>query len=218
MTPRKQQESFLLGFIAAGTLAFSVTLAASLLPIFDTETTPSPATEAASQSDAVPIEAAPDADPEPQSSTGIGSGRGRGGGPPEGRGPGSAAAAEVHGEPLSQGTAADEVLTAFEAGGCVACHSIKGVGGGAAVLAPPLFRTGATAVNRRSGASAEAYIEESILDPNVFIAPNCPNGPCVEGLMPQTYGQTLSPDQIATIVNYVAALGTAGESDVLSQP
>jgi hypothetical protein len=64
--------------------------------------------------------------------------------------------------------------------------------------------------------SAEAYIEESIIDPGAFVRPNCPNGPCPAGVMPQTYGETLTDSQISTIVSYLAALGTAGEADVLT--
>ena len=45
--------------------------------------------------------------------------------------------------------------------------------------------------------------------------PTCPDGPCIEGLMPQTLGETLTTDEISTIVNYLAALGTATEAGVL---
>jgi hypothetical protein len=124
----------------------------------------------------------------------------------------------VHAEPLAFGTAKFEVIEAFQAGGCVACHSIKGVGGGAATIGPPLFRTGAIAAERRPGASVAAYIKESIVEPDAFIMPNCPTGPCPSGLMPDTFGDTLSLDQLTTIIDYLAVLGTAVEAEVLTQP
>ncbi|MCP4305751.1 MAG: hypothetical protein GY788_12945, partial [bacterium] len=56
---------------------------------------------------------------------------------------------------------------------------------------------------------------ESIVDPDAFVRTNCPDGPCTAGLMPPTFGETLTTDEISTIVNYLAALGTAVEADVL---
>lgn len=123
-----------------------------------------------------------------------------------------------HAEPLSYGNAGTEVVDAFNAGGCVVCHSIKGVGGGNATIGPPLFRTGFLAADRRPGATPEAYIEESIRNPNAWIVPNCPTGPCPESVMPQAYSETLTDDQIGTIVGYLAALGTDAESSVLPAP
>ncbi len=150
------------------------------------------------------------------SGNGQGGGNGQGLGPPEGRGPGS------HGgelaDPTSQGIADPEVLDTFSSAGCVACHTIKGVGGGAANIGPGLSRLGEVGSLRRPGLSAATYIEESIIDPGAFVRPNCPNGPCPEGVMPQTYGETLTADQISTIVNYLVALGTAAEAEVLNAP
>jgi hypothetical protein len=100
----------------------------------------------------------------------------------------------------------------------VACHTIKGVGGGAARIGPGLSRLGEVGDRRVAGLSAAAYIEQSIRDPGAFVRPNCPTGPCPEGVMPQTYAETLTADQISTIVNYLSVLGTAAEADVLIQP
>jgi mono/diheme cytochrome c family protein len=194
MNSRSQRESFWLGFVIAALVSFSLVIVASRSSVFSLEDDP-----AATTNQAAPTTAAPAA--------------ARIGGPPEDRGPGAAGVS-----PLAYGTAGQAVLDAFEAGGCVACHRVKGVGGENANIGPPLMRTGAIAAERRPGPTPEAYIEESILDPDAFIMPNCPTGPCPSGVMPQTYGESLSSDQIATIVGYLAALGTPAESTVLSAP
>ncbi len=190
MTDRRQTESLLLGLIAGGIVAVVIVFLVSLVFVFGDDTGPDPAA-ATPTTAAAPI-----------------------GGPPEGRGPGSGGGATA--TPLAYGTANDDVLAAFDAGGCVACHSIKGVGGGDATVGPPLFRTGAIAADRRPGPSVEAYIKESITDPDAFIMPNCPTGPCSAGVMPKTLAESLSVQQIETIVDYLSALGTNAETGVLS--
>ena len=206
MTTRKERESFWLGLIAAGTVAFALTLVASLLPLFHTDPE-SPSTPAGAEVAVAEIGGSTESTP---SETPREAGR-----PQEGRGPGTGRGPA---NPLVFGTADPAVLEAFEAGGCVACHSVKGVGGGGATVGPPPFRTGAIAADRRPGPTPEAYIEQSILEPYAFIVPNCPNGPCPEGVMPQTYEQILSTDQLATIVGYLSALGTPSEAEVLTSP
>lgn len=194
MNSQSQRESFWLGFLIAGLVSFALVIVISRSSLFSLDEDPVAPTGQIAPTTSAPVAAGP-------------------GGPPEGRGPGAAG-----GNPLAYGTAEQAVLDAFEDGGCVACHSVKGVGGENANIGPPLMRTGAIAAERRPGPSPEAYIEESILDPNAFIMPNCPTGPCPSGVMPQTYGETLSSNQIATIVGYLAALGTPAESTVLTAP
>ena len=192
MIEREHGESLLLGLIAGGIVSMLIVFLASLAFVLgDDDTSPAvalpTATTSTSALDAVS---------------------------PAGRGQGSGGAATA--TPLAFGTAADDVLAAFEAGGCVACHSIKGVGGANATIGPPLFRTGFIAADRRPGPSVEAYIEESIVHPDAFIMPNCPTGPCPSGVMPKTLAEVLSVDQLETIVNYLAALGTDNEASVLA--
>ncbi len=136
------------------------------------------------------------------------------GGRPEGRGPG-AGDSQIP-SPFVAGRADDDVIEVFASAGCLACHSIKGVGGEGATVGPHLYRTGELAATRRPGPSAEAYITESILDPNAFIMPNCPTGSCSEGLMPETYRESLAQEELTTIVDYLSALGTADEATVLN--
>ncbi|MFQ5856514.1 MAG: c-type cytochrome [Anaerolineae bacterium] len=91
-------------------------------------------------------------------------------------------------------------------GACIACHTIEGVEGAIGAVAPNLTNIGVTAEERAVDAGvadAEAYIRESIVDPNAYIVPECPNGPCVAGIMPTTFGQTLSDEQIDALVQFL---------------
>ena len=58
----------------------------------------------------------------------------------------------------------------FTAKGCSACHTLT-VAGAASTIGPKLDGIGAAAGTRRPGVAAEAYIRESIQDPQAFIAP-----------------------------------------------
>ena len=211
MSTRSQQESLLLGVVVGVIAALAIVIPVSLLPIFGDDDSDS----SSSQSEASPVTTTV------VQAAGNGAGTGNGGGAGQGQGQGNGGAgngagqANELGDPLLQGVASDEVLAAFDNGGCVACHNIKGVGGGAANLGPGLSRVGFIAAERRPGYEPLDYIEESILDPGAFVRTNCPTGPCIAGLMPQTYSETLTAADISTIVNYLAALGTAAEADVL---
>ncbi len=202
MSKRSKQESLLLGVVAGTAVSFGIIIPIVLLAVFGgedvgTNAQPAPATVTAVQDGA-------------NNAT-----RGRGG-PPEGRGPGSGH--DEGADPTSEGIASVEVLAAFNTGGCTACHTIKGVGTGAADIGPNLSRIGAIAGERRPGATVESYIEESIRTPNAFIMPNCPTGPCPADVMPQSFAETLTESEISTIVNYLAALGTDAEASVLTVP
>lgn len=231
MSTRSQKESRLLGVVFGLVIALAITVPLALLPIFGDDDSESSST----QSDATPAtttvaQAAGGGNgggngngAGGNGNGGVGNGNGNGGGgngsgPGSGNGPGNGEG-QVHLEdPLSQGVASEEVAATFASGGCVACHNIKGIGGGAARLGPGLSQAGFIASERRPGYEALDYLEESILNPGAFVRTNCPDGPCIDGLMPQTYSETLTSDEISTIVNYLAALGTAAEADVLFAP
>lgn len=59
----------------------------------------------------------------------------------------------------------------FTSKGCVACHTTTGVPGATGQVGPKLDGIGTAAANRKPGTSAEAYLRESIMDPQAFIAP-----------------------------------------------
>ncbi|MEZ4644623.1 MAG: c-type cytochrome [Chloroflexota bacterium] len=100
--------------------------------------------------------------------------------------------------PVQGDDAADIILNS----GCGACHTI-GALGEARKVGPDLTHIADTAGERVPGLSAAEYIRQSILEPNAFIAPACPNGPCLENIMPRDYRQRLSDEQIDLIVDFL---------------
>jgi mono/diheme cytochrome c family protein len=91
----------------------------------------------------------------------------------------------------------------YTASGCAGCH---GEPGGAGIVGPSITGIATRAGSTVPGLSAEDYIRESIVNPNAYIAPECPSGPCAANLMPQTFGQTLSPDELDGLIQYLLTL------------
>ncbi len=102
--------------------------------------------------------------------------------------------------------ASDAVVAAVAKGTCNACHTIPGVPGAVGIVGPNLANIGANAATRIAGYSAEQYLHESIVNPNAFVAPQCPFGSCTAGSMPATLAQTLSGDEIETLISYLLTL------------
>lgn len=93
-----------------------------------------------------------------------------------------------------------EVL--IENAGCGSCHKIGDLGE-AHKVGPDLTYIGLTASERVPDVAAEAYIRQSIIEPNAYLAPECPNAACMPGIMPQNYGDRLSDEQIETLVSFL---------------
>ncbi|GAB4469601.1 MAG: hypothetical protein Kow0088_01720 [Anaerolineales bacterium] len=135
-------------------------------------------------------------------------------------------------ETVPQDSAQDSkslALQAYQKGGCAACHVIPGVPGATGALGPDLshivqlaedyMKSGKYVGNAKTVAE---FIQESILDPAAFLAPECPNGPCQAGLMPANFSESLSPEEIQAIVNHLLSpsdLSTqaTGEGSEISQ-
>lgn len=90
----------------------------------------------------------------------------------------------------------------FEANGCQACHSFKD---GEKIIGPSLYHAGSVAANRIKSTdyrgkakSAEDYIRESILDPNLYVVPGFPSG-----VMVQDFAKKVSPQDIDDLVAFV---------------
>jgi hypothetical protein len=107
-----------------------------------------------------------------------------------------------------QGETAEEIILNS---GCGACHAIGELGEKGKV-GPDLSFIGATAAGRVAGLSAEEYLRQSILEPNAFIAPVCPNGPCLANIMPRDYTMRLSEEQLEIMVAFL--LEQQGETAV----
>lgn len=97
--------------------------------------------------------------------------------------------------------------------GCNACHAIKGVAVGA--VGPGLNKiyadaqTVITQADYKAAGKAttpEDYIHESIVAPNLYIYPKCPQGPCASGIMPQNFKDILTPAELKALVTYLSTL------------
>jgi mono/diheme cytochrome c family protein len=91
----------------------------------------------------------------------------------------------------------------YTASGCAGCH---GEPGGAGIVGPGITGIATRAGSTVPGLSAEDYIRESIVNPNAYVVPECPNGPCAANLMPQTFGQTLAPAELDGLIQYLLTL------------
>ncbi len=128
--------------------------------------------------------------------------------------------------PASQSSGDPQVIAAFQKGACGSCHIIPGIPNAAGVIAPDLSNIHLAALKYFDGgsytgkaATAEEFIHESILDPNFFVAPKCPTGACAPNIMPATLKDTLTADEVNSIVKYLdglpaGAYGTADTSAV----
>ena len=119
--------------------------------------------------------------------------------------------------PAHEALAPTDVVAVFNTSGCAGCHVIPGIPGANGQVGPNLTTIGADGGTRIDGYTAEEYIRESILDPNAFIAPECPFGDCPANVMLQSFADTLSEDDLETIVGYLSTLGTEDEVALSSE-
>ncbi len=132
-------------------------------------------------------------------------------------------ATEISPVSSAQSNGDPQVLAAFQKGACGSCHTIAGIPNAAGVIAPDLTDVNMSAEDHfKSGSytgkatTAEEYIRESILDPNLFVSPTCPTGACPPNVMPATLKDTLTTDELNSIVKYLNGLpaGAYGDSPV----
>lgn len=111
------------------------------------------------------------------------------------------AAAEA---PAAEADAAARGAAVADENGCVACHSVDG----SVIVGPSWLGIFGEEVTLEDGSAVtvdEAYLRESIMDPNAKVVKGFP-----ANIMPQTFGDTLSGDQIDSLIAYIKSLG-AGE-------
>ena len=94
---------------------------------------------------------------------------------------------------------------AYQTYTCNTCHGMPEDGPDSATVGPWLGEIKTEGANRIEGVLAQEYIYESILDPSAFISPDCPNGPCTDGLMPKDFAFRMStnPQDMADILAYL---------------
>ena len=98
------------------------------------------------------------------------------------------------------------VSAAITKGTCGACHVIPDIEGAVGALGPNLANIGTDAATRVAGYTAEEYLRESILEPNAFIAPKCPTGDCIPGIMLPNLVELLTEEEIDMVIGYLATL------------
>ncbi len=89
----------------------------------------------------------------------------------------------------------------FAANGCGACHTLAAAGA-AAKVGPDLDKLPQEA--QKAGKPLEAFIRESIVNPNAYVAPGYP-----KGVMPQTFG-TLPKQQLDSLVQFLISASKKG--------
>lgn len=105
----------------------------------------------------------------------------------------------------------EAVTAAVIKGTCGACHVIPGVDSAVGVIGPDLTTIGHTAATRIEGYTAAEYLTESIYEPNAYIAPECPTGDCLPGIMLANLSDLLTQEEIELIVNYLLTLDGQGQ-------
>ena len=120
--------------------------------------------------------------------------------------PGAASAAASSSSSSSSGssTASQTSAAAGKAvftgsAGCGSCHTLAAAGTTGTV--GPNLGTSIVPDAKKAGMPVKAFIMDSILKPNSFIAPGY--GPNV---MPQTFAQTLTPTQVQALVNFISSV------------
>jgi mono/diheme cytochrome c family protein len=88
----------------------------------------------------------------------------------------------------------------FTAAGCGGCHVLADAGGTGSI-GPPLDDLAAEA-EKRGGGAPDKYVSESILNPNAVVAPGFS-----AGVMPQNYGDQLTPEQVKALSDYLLRVG-----------
>jgi len=88
----------------------------------------------------------------------------------------------------------------FTSAGCGACHTFKAAGATAKV--GPDLDTAPSVDAKKANMPLAAFMKQSIVDPNAYIAPGFK-----KGIMPTNFGQTLSAAKIAALVSYISSGG-----------
>jgi len=107
----------------------------------------------------------------------------------------SAEAAQASDDQGAAGIAGVTPAEIFIGAGCVACHTLPAAGA-TGVVGPDLSEVGSRLTPDE--------IRRSILFPDEQLAQNCPTGPCLAGLMPKAFGDSLSALQLETLVAFLS--------------
>jgi cytochrome c oxidase subunit II len=90
----------------------------------------------------------------------------------------------------------------FKNNQCGACHTLKAAGS-SATTGPDLDKLAAEA--QAAGKPLEAFVRESIVDPNAYVAKGYP-----KNVMPATFGKALSKQELDALVQYLISSSKKG--------
>ncbi len=90
----------------------------------------------------------------------------------------------------------------FQSQGCGSCHTLKAAGATGKV-GPDLDNLAADA--RKAGKPLQAYVHESIVDPNAYVVPGYQ-----QGVMPTTYGTGIPKADLDALVQYLVTSARKG--------
>jgi cytochrome c551/c552 len=86
----------------------------------------------------------------------------------------------------------------FTSSGCGACHTFAPAGSSSTV--GPNLDTAPSADAKTAGMQLAPFVQQSIVDPNAYIAKGF-----AKGIMPGTFGQQLSKTQLADLVAFIVS-------------
>jgi cytochrome c oxidase subunit 2 len=90
----------------------------------------------------------------------------------------------------------------FTANGCASCHTLTAAGA-TGTVGPNLDQLPAEA--QRAGQPLEAFVRQSIVDPEAYIEPSYP-----KGVMPGNFGSTITKSDLDALVQYLIASSKGG--------
>ena len=101
----------------------------------------------------------------------------------------------------------------FQKASCTGCHVIPGVPGANGTIGPDLSAIGDLAEtrlgsNEYSGQadSVKDYIREALMEPDVFLSPECNGATCQAGLMSSSLIKDLSEAEVEAMIDFLADL------------
>ena len=94
------------------------------------------------------------------------------------------------------GGSAAEAAATFTQNGCAACHTFSAIPGAKGKVGPSLDHLKAAAASAHEDLAA--YVKDSIVDPNKYIAPGY-----AKGVMPPNFGSQIPADKLDQLVQYL---------------
>jgi cytochrome c oxidase subunit 2 len=108
------------------------------------------------------------------------------------------------GEPGAAGTAGGDGKQVYTSNGCGGCHQLADAGS-SGTTGPNLDQLASSARENGGGKALEAYVRESIVEPNAVVVEGF-----AEGTMPENFGRDLTPEQIDALVAYLVEQAGGG--------